>query len=169
MKQINKLVFMATLFLMPFSLFSGRGGFGSSFGGGFLGGFSGSLIGNAVSQPRQQRQPRGECGYYQQPTQTRVVEVHRPTYVVHEVVHEGPTRAERQYQQEVREQEDRIRQQRLREIREQSEAQIAVSQQSKATSVEQRLNKIENELAKTTAENEQLKAELKRLQTKPKK
>jgi hypothetical protein len=131
MKNSTKIMLLLTLIsTLPLSIF-GRG----SFGGSFLGGFSGSLIGNAISQPRQ---PRGTC-VYQQPVQTRVVEVHRPTYVE---VQTYPTKEEMRHKEN-----------RKRIIEEHEEKQLETRLK------ELEVKKAEAELARAQAENERLKLE----------
>lgn len=140
-------------------------GFGDSFGGGFVGGFSGSLIGNAISRPRQQR---NEC-VYQQPVQTRVVEVHKPTYIVQKPSNPYKKEEKRRRRQQ---EEDILRQQRLQEIAGQQTSQNAVRPLTSEVNTELKMRelackekeleikKMEVELAKTQAENEQLKLKL---------
>jgi hypothetical protein len=157
---------LSSILLLPF--FSNSKGFGSSFGGGFLGGFSGSIIGNAVSQPRQ---PRGGCEY-RQPVQTRVVEVHRPTYVE---VHSGPSKAEKRYRRAYRNEEIIQGTQKTQAQEPTMTVQQQVAEKYKADhdlkmkelalkEKEIELKKAETDLAKAQAENEKLKLELQKSQ-----
>ncbi len=156
MKRILLLLFFT---LLSFTQISSR----DSFAGGFIGGFSGSFIGNAISQPRQSR---SEC-VYQQPVQTRVVEVHKPTYVVQEPRQNYRKKEKRRRRQQ---EEDILREQRLREIANKRPARERTA--FTEPSVEQRMQelackekeveakKLEAELAKVQAENAQLKLKL---------
>lgn len=123
---MKKTLILSMTMLCFASIYSKSGG---DFFASFAGGATGAMIGNAISQPR-----RSECHYYQPAPQTRVVEVHRPTYIQVEKPRKKHAVNPAHIDQKMQELENRSR--------------------------ELEIKTLQADLAKVQAENEQLKLRL---------